>query len=46
MTKQEIKQFAKKAVNEEFCILFLARNLFKQYENKSDKEILKEFKKF
>ena len=43
ITKEEIKQIAKRAVNKEFCILFLARNLFKKYENKTDKEILKDF---
>lgn len=43
MTKQEIVQFAKKAVNEEFCIIFLARNLLKGFENKTDKQILELF---
>lgn len=45
MTKLEIKEYAKNSVDEEFCILYLTRNLLKSYENKTNKEILEEFKK-
>lgn len=41
---KEIKEFSKTAVNPKFCIIYLTRNLFKDYENKTDVEILKEYK--
>lgn len=40
---KEIKEFAKSAINYEFCIIYLSRNLLKGFESKTDKQILELF---